>query len=132
MQDIQANRLGNLHTKENFNVQRPEVRELSPNEIFLNKTPPSQQNIPREGLLLVPIVFGLMPWMLFFIMRSHLWKTVHKKMTTLNALEQIPCAQCQFFNPNNYLQCAVHPATVLSRQAIDCPDYSPGERDLYK
>ncbi len=33
------------------------------------------------------------------------------------------CRQCQFFNNNHYLKCAVHPDKVLKQEAKDCRDY---------
>jgi len=35
----------------------------------------------------------------------------------------IPCRHCHYFHPNLHLQCAVHPDTVLKRQAAQCTDY---------
>lgn len=33
------------------------------------------------------------------------------------------CRKCQFFNDNNYLNCALHPSVVLTNQAVNCSDY---------
>ena len=35
------------------------------------------------------------------------------------------CRQCQYVSNNNYLKCALHPATVFTEQAVDCKDYHP-------
>lgn len=35
-----------------------------------------------------------------------------------------PCKNCQFFQNNTHLNCAVHPTRVLTEEACDCPDYS--------
>ena len=37
---------------------------------------------------------------------------------------QIPCKNCRYFSGNFYLKCAVHPDTVLTKEASDCGDYS--------
>ena len=40
-----------------------------------------------------------------------------------NPPEPIICSRCQYFNNNQFLKCALHPATVLTEQAVDCIDY---------
>ena len=35
----------------------------------------------------------------------------------------IRCSRCQYFNNNHFLNCALHPVTVLTEQAVDCQDY---------
>ncbi|HAX75286.1 MAG TPA: hypothetical protein DCY88_05485 [Cyanobacteria bacterium UBA11372] len=37
---------------------------------------------------------------------------------------QVPCKNCRYFSGNFYLKCAVHPQTVLTKEAINCADYS--------
>ena len=36
---------------------------------------------------------------------------------------QVPCRNCRFFDKNEYLQCAVNPGAVLTKQANNCSDY---------
>ena len=48
----------------------------------------------------------------------------------LISLEQVPCRNCRFFSLNQYLKCAVHPSVVMTKQAIDCPDYCPKDSKL--
>jgi len=35
----------------------------------------------------------------------------------------IKCSRCQYFNDNHLLNCALHPVTVMTEQAVDCKDY---------
>lgn len=42
----------------------------------------------------------------------------------LKPSNQIPCKNCRYFSGNFYLKCAVHPDTVLTKEASDCGDYS--------
>ncbi len=35
-----------------------------------------------------------------------------------------PCHGCRYFSRNSYLKCTVHPVSILTKQAIDCADYS--------
>lgn len=39
--------------------------------------------------------------------------------------ESYRCRSCTFFDKNLYLKCAVHPNTVLTKEAMHCPDYWP-------
>jgi hypothetical protein len=50
---------------------------------------------------------------------------LNDRVPFLTRLNQVPCMNCHFFTMNPYLKCAVNPATVLTKQAIDCPDYHP-------
>ena len=38
---------------------------------------------------------------------------------------KVACHRCQYFNSNHYLQCTLHPKTVMTKEAIDCKDYCP-------
>jgi hypothetical protein len=43
----------------------------------------------------------------------------------------VPCKNCQFFNNNNYLKCAVNPAEALTEKAHDCREYIPQPKKLF-
>jgi hypothetical protein len=38
------------------------------------------------------------------------------------------CHSCEYFNNNLYLNCALHPSTVLTDTAVDCIDYCPNSK----
>ncbi len=38
------------------------------------------------------------------------------------------CHSCEYFNNNLYLNCALHPSTVLTDSAVDCIDYCPNSK----
>lgn len=38
---------------------------------------------------------------------------------------KVACHHCKYFNSNHYLQCTLHPKTVMTKEAIDCKDYCP-------
>jgi hypothetical protein len=40
-----------------------------------------------------------------------------------NPPDRIICSHCQYFDNNQFLKCALHPAAVLTEQAVDCIDY---------
>ncbi|WP_373547480.1 hypothetical protein [Chamaesiphon sp.] len=46
--------------------------------------------------------------------------------------DKVPCSRCRYFNNNPYLQCALHPANVLTEGAIDCVNYRLKERKITK
>jgi hypothetical protein len=39
------------------------------------------------------------------------------------------CPHCRYFNRNPYLQCSVHPTTVMTKETLDCQDYSPNSQE---
>ena len=39
-------------------------------------------------------------------------------------LASIPCLGCNYFSPNPYLKCTLHPNSVLTDEAINCQDYT--------
>lgn len=96
------------------------------------------QIIETEVNLTKPIIDELnssilmfMLWMTVFsiismVLVKILPKLEHVKFKDLSILplSQVPCRNCIFFaQKNQYLKCAVHPCTVLTKQAIDCSDY---------
>jgi hypothetical protein len=75
-------------------------------------------------LLLAPICFMIVCGTVFFIV-SFLCNVPEKKYrtVTLNYFKQVPCRNCRFFKDNHYLNCAVHPSIVLTKEALNCSDY---------
>jgi hypothetical protein len=43
--------------------------------------------------------------------------------------DKIPCRRCRYFSDNPFLKCALHPANTLTKQAIDCRDYCPHNKE---
>jgi hypothetical protein len=53
------------------------------------------------------------------------FKTVRKRTASVRSSSpKIPCYNCQFFNNNPHLKCAIQPSLVLSEEAFNCPDYT--------
>ncbi len=75
-------------------------------------------------LLLAPICFMIVCGIVFFIV-LYLCNVADKKdrIVTLNHFKQVPCRNCRFFKDNYYLNCAVHPSIVLTKEALNCSDY---------
>jgi hypothetical protein len=43
----------------------------------------------------------------------------------LQADSAVKCQSCKYFDRNLYLNCALHPSSVMTEQAVDCLDYCP-------
>jgi hypothetical protein len=93
-------------------------------EISPSASPMPETSFPSGEILLVPISFATVVWMLLFAMHFNLWKSVRNRMGSLQKnRHQLPCTNCQYFKNNPYLKCAVHPDRVLKSEATNCPDY---------
>ncbi len=131
----QVNRMHNSEFLNRDAVSERNFNRADLSETFLSKAPVSEAplreapingvTVPDQGLVLVPICFVLLGWLLVLLVRLHLWKTVRNRVDTVKSFEKIPCLNCQFFKNNPYLKCAIHPSTVLSAEALNCPDYWP-------
>lgn len=82
----------------------------------------SEDNFPNEGLFVVPLLF-LFIFSVAFLKQSNIIQALYHRIVALKLSTQIPCFKCQFFKQNQYLQCAVQPCLVLSKEAIHCPDF---------
>lgn len=74
-------------------------------------------------LLLAPICFMIVCGTVFFIVSFCNAPEKKYRRVTLNHIKQVPCRNCRFFNDNHYLNCAVHPSIVLTKEALNCSDY---------
>ncbi len=83
----------------------------------------SEQNLSTSDLLLVPISFAAIVWVVLFIMHFNFWKSVRNRLGHLPSVSQLPCTNCKYFKNNPYLKCAVQPDRVLRTEATECPDY---------
>jgi tetrahydromethanopterin S-methyltransferase subunit F len=96
------------------------ISETQPNEVRV------EENQPTDTLF-----YGIATGLLFSgaILFLMLLKTLRlkqaKKVEPLKYSSQVPCRNCRYFSNNPYVRCAVHPSTVLTAKAIDCPDRSP-------
>ncbi|WP_310488812.1 hypothetical protein [Chamaesiphon sp. VAR_69_metabat_338] len=46
----------------------------------------------------------------------------------LEADSAVKCQSCKYFDRNLYLNCALHPSSVMTELAVDCMDYSPNQQ----
>ncbi len=79
-----------------------------------------------DVLLLFAAVFLMVLGPIVAVMfRSNVQKPPKNGTINNNPLKQVPCRNCQFFKDNHYLNCAVQPSIVLTKQALNCSDYLP-------
>lgn len=117
----------------NFFFNRYVTVQRNFNHIELNQSPSNQVDLNGEisssgSLLLVPLSFVALSGLLLFLLQANLWKNFRNNLMPIKHLRKIPCANCQFFNSNPFLKCAVHPSKVLSPEARDCSDFSPQDK----
>lgn len=77
----------------------------------------------QEILFLIPLGFVAIVILLFYFIAVYFRKAVGKRTVNVKRSHKIPCSRCRFFKNNSYLKCAIHPCTVFTSEAINCPDY---------
>ncbi|MBO3462716.1 hypothetical protein G7B40_034260 [Aetokthonos hydrillicola Thurmond2011] len=77
-------------------------------------------------VLFIPVLFMIVVAIGALIFPSNVRRKFpqNAKLNT-NRFKQVPCRNCQFFNDNHYLNCAVQPSNVLTKEALNCSDYLP-------
>ncbi|MHC5595330.1 MAG: hypothetical protein ACYTXC_05080 [Nostoc sp.] len=131
-----------MHTSEIFrldvsaqkSVNQSTLLEANLAKITQNDTKPHNGDIPFVAVFLAHISFMIV-WAMVVYLVSSFSKAVENppgnaaqykdEIVSSKHLQQYPCENCQFFNNNRYLKCAVQPAIALTRQALNCSDYSP-------
>ena len=102
--------------------------------IIRHDTKPHGGDIPFVAVFLAHISFMIVWGIIVFIVLS-VCKAIEDppenatqdkdEIGSIKDLHQHPCENCEFFNNNYFLKCAVHPTTALTIQALNCSDYSP-------
>lgn len=91
-----------------------------------NSTKLQVETTPYGALILAPVCFMIVWASVVFIVAGVCKVTRDRdKKVNINLFKQFPCTNCRFFINNHYLQCAVHPSTALTKQALNCSDYWP-------
>lgn len=101
------------------------VEEVPLSEESVSKTPASQQGI---GLVYLASGFLGIAFIVIFIKQLQARKLIRSQLSLGKPFHKIPCTNCQYFNSNIYLKCAVQPSLVMSEKAKDCTDYQPVEK----
>ncbi|MEQ9232833.1 hypothetical protein [Coleofasciculus sp. E2-BRE-01] len=109
----------NLSSRQNINTEQPSQYPFSTNSPKGN--PSSFEE--NGGLLLMPLSFMVMAWVVLILVRSNVLKSFRNRLTPIKRLHQVPCLNCKYFKNDPYLKCAVNPCTVLTEEAANCSDY---------
>jgi len=80
--------------------------------------------------LLVPVCF-VSAWAIVLLLGWSLWSAMRDTVVQSQQLHRIPCAGCRFFTHDYHLKCTVHPSIALTKDAIDCSDYTPVTNSYY-
>ena len=95
--------------------------------------PLNQQGL--ETLLILDVAFlaviSLGMFLTILFQRDHdniapIYDCIPKQRQHLFSLKprhKLSCRRCRYFSSNPYLKCALHPVTVLTKQAVNCADY---------
>lgn len=98
-------------------AEQPEGRQLNSEKIDLVNPPEFTAILLPISLVITAgalVVFQLLPK-----------KDQNVASDLLSHFNQVPCTNCHFFCMNPHLKCTVNPVAVLTKEAIDCPDYRP-------
>jgi hypothetical protein len=116
----------NLHSEavNPKNLQGTNLIEENPTERQLNGEKIDVVNPAEYTGIVLPIYLAIAAGILIIFQISRK-REQSLASNFLSRLHQIPCMNCHFYCMNPHLKCAVNPSVVLTRQAIDCPDYRP-------
>ncbi|WP_373540951.1 hypothetical protein [Chamaesiphon sp.] len=79
---------------------------------------PSLVNAVFINIALVAVCFAL-----FIPIYAYISKQRQHKFK-IGQHHKVACHRCRYFSNNLYVQCALHPTSVMTEQAIDCKDYT--------
>jgi hypothetical protein len=108
-------------------VSQANAIEIQSARVEMEGTKPDLSILYDGAMFLIPIGF-MTVWTVFVLMSSDIWTVARHGVLTVKNSHQVPCRNCQFFKNNPYLQCAVHPSTALTAQAVNCSDYCPANQ----
>lgn len=86
-------------------------------------TKPPIEFMPAPEHLVAPVCLIILWAIAVFLFLSNVRKFLQNRKVTINHFQQSPCWKCRYFQDNHYLNCAVHPSIVLTKHALNCPDF---------
>lgn len=115
-------------------VNQSTLIEAKPTEATHHDTKPQEVDIPFVAVFLAHLCF-IVVWGIVVYIVSYVCKAIEDppenvvqdkdEIVSIKHLQQHSCKNCRFFDNNHYLNCAVHPTTALTKQALNCSDYKP-------
>jgi hypothetical protein len=107
-----------------MNQEKVIIVEQTLSESHQNSSPKTELVIPSESLFLIPFFFFLL-FSIAFLKQTNLTQALYQRIVNSKLYARIPCFKCEFFKHNQYLQCAVQPCLVMTKEASACPDFLP-------
>ncbi|MEH2236612.1 hypothetical protein [Nostoc sp.] len=99
--------------------------QLILSEAKKNQAQTHELTIPDIAISLSPVGF-IIGWIVFFIILRKIRAFLDDKMVfSINGFHKVACKNCHFYSNNHYLKCAVNPSIVLTKEAMNCSEYSP-------
>ncbi len=101
--------------------------QINPKTVAISLQPPSPLQI--EHIAKSSNMFDLMSVLMvcstvcFVTVTCNYLSKVIRPPLKSSATDKLPCRNCQYFNSNYYIKCAVNPNNVLTDRAADCRDY---------
>jgi hypothetical protein len=101
--------------------------QVAPKLLAVSLQPQSTQQTPRDlkfinALDLMSLLMVCSTILLVTATCNYLSKVIRPQIKS-SEMDKLPCRNCQFFNSNYHLKCAVRPTDVLTERAIECRDY---------
>ncbi|MEH1893256.1 MAG: hypothetical protein V7K92_28900 [Nostoc sp.] len=113
-------------------VNQSSLIEANPAGLTHHDTKPHNGDIPFLAVILAHVCFIIVCGIVVNIV-SYVCKAVEDppenatqdkdEIVSIKHFWEHPCKNCRFFNNNHYLNCAVHPTTAVTIQALNCSDY---------
>jgi hypothetical protein len=85
----------------------------------------SQRGLETLSALDIAFLSILSFWMILWIcisIQASIATRKQRSSTSKPCADPI-CPSCKYFSNNHYLQCALQPTVVMTKQSVDCQDY---------
>lgn len=106
-----------------LNAQHQGNTTLSRTGRVITRNPNEDNFQVNSDLILLPTSLLAIAGIVTVLLGLNLKKNVRNRLTTMQRVKQMPCANCRYFKNNPYLKCAVQPGIVLTKEAHNCTDY---------
>ncbi|MFS0514027.1 hypothetical protein ACEYW6_04785 [Nostoc sp. UIC 10607] len=106
------------------------LHQVIVSEAQKNQSQTHELTITDIAISLSPVGF-IISWIAFFVILRKIRALLDDKMVfSIKGIQKLPCKNCRFYSNNHYLKCAVNPSIVLTEEAVNCSEYSPGKKNF--
>jgi hypothetical protein len=113
--EVKSSLSGALYAQNNIGQSTSEAKPTS--------VPLQDRSNFNSELILLPTALMAIAGMVAVILGLNIKKSLHNRLSSMQRVKKMPCANCCYFKNNPYLKCAVQPDRVLTKEAHHCPDY---------